>query len=333
MPLKNKEKITKNENRILISAISDRDLFGIMLDFQGNDYSLYEAQRLLGKKSTSKECEIFPGIYLKKRKNDFLRRIYYQLRHLRYYEIVVENKKDHFDVREGPRKESEYHDETLTYKQLENIRPSEILWPEDLGGGKVKGCRLYDYFEVLGLKNTTYYGFCSEKGIVEYTKAEPFFDSLCKENECYEYYTDIVNNGYKVRVYDNKEDHIEVTMINDNAVANEGKHRICCLKRFGYDREVPALVSRIKRTGEYNRVFTNVFYRGNAETMKSIVDEFYTTCDRLGIEKEDARKALRDGDNIVGLLKRSKYSFEELYEINNERLKKELKEALGSCLK
>ena len=186
---------------------------------------------------------------------------------------------------------------------------------------------------MLRLIDTSYYGFCSERGIVAHTKGEPYFDDLCKCNKCYEYYTDIVNNGYKVRVYNGKEDHIEVSIINNDLYASEGKHRICCLKRFEYDGKVPALVSRIRRTGTHEPLYIPSFERYTEERMNLVKEEFYTTCDRLGIGKEEAREALKNGDNVVGLLKRSKYSFEELYRNSKEELNKQLTEAFGTTYK
>ena len=130
-------KIIKSKDKILLNDVSDFDLFKIMLDFQDNDYPLYEAQCML-ENAHHNECEIFPGIYFKRNKNNIFRRIYCKLKGLRNFEIVIENHKDHFDVREGHRKPDEFHEEVVSYMQLENIRPTDVEWPVNLGGRKMQ---------------------------------------------------------------------------------------------------------------------------------------------------------------------------------------------------
>ena len=308
------EKVIRDGDEIGLININGKDEYDLSIIFQGEKYMLKSAIELL-EESNEEEVEIFPGIYIRKEKGNLIQSLCNKISKANTYIIRNENHKDSIEICKLKMEEDAPKYNVIS-KGEEYVNPQDVKWPINLGGGKCGGCMIYDYFTRLGLENGDNYEFFDMRSQVSSTAGIQYFDDLCKRHKCYEYYQSIANEGYNVRKdWSGKEDHITIDCTNGIMSVGEGKHRICALKRFGYDKEIPMIVTRCTRTmGEkyMSPLFTTPY--ASKDKMKRIIAEFDDKCQKLGISRESARESLKLGESPAEFLGRSKYTYAELYD-------------------
>ena len=192
------------------------------------------------------------------------------------------------------------------------------MQPGNLGGGKCGGCKVLMYFQALGLCDDPFslYEFFSDKQLLEATSHEHFFlSNLCKNpnSGCYQTYSRIVQEGYLTHL--DRQDEIHVTYENGQYKADEGKHRICAMKRFGYNSAVPMVVHRIGGPICANTEDAPWLLQFKRYT-PDIVEHVYQRYERLGISKTAVRELLKDpAATVLDYLSKSPYSYTELLDV------------------
>lgn len=303
--------ITNNGNEIKLCIPEDAVPF-LYFRFQTKKFKLRDITDSL---INSYDNEIFPGIYLRKIEHkDTLKRLTNKMFQRKLYLVTNENKRDFFQVcSELEEAEAEYHNGEIISTIMEKINPQSVEQPGNLGGGQCGGCPVYSYFNCLGILGehdiNGYYFFRDEEAI-EATKKENYFIEMCKNSTCFNTYKKILNEGYSQILEERYQ--IKVSYRNGKYYADEGKHRVCVMRRFGYTEEIPMLVTRISESWGESRVLYKRAFSDN----KYVVQSCYGTYERLGISSEDVRELLKNPDaTIVDYLKRSKYSYEEMMSV------------------
>lgn len=273
----------------------------------------FEIREAISKLDNSGLCEVefLPGIYIGyKYLNTTMRKIIDMITGSRHYVIKVLNSKDNFTIESTlERRTDESKDAVESCSGIENLDPRIFKQPSLLGGGKCGGCIILSYFSRLGLEGKTSidgYYFWDLAELVEATKKEPFFLELCKTSKCYETYQSIVKDGYAARL--EERDQIKVEVNGGIYEVGEGKHRVCAMKRFGYDHKVPMRVTRSAGTTKYDHVT-------ESHDMERVLKDCYDRYRVLGIPDEVVRRCLRDPSaTVMDYLNASCYSYEEMYE-------------------
>ena len=88
------------------------------------------------------------------------------------------------------------------------------------------------------LENSHAYHIIRDSDIVEQTKNVPYFIEICRNSRCYSTYQKIVKEGYRDDLLER--DMIHIGVRDGEYIAEEGKHRICAMKRHGYNEKVYA---------------------------------------------------------------------------------------------
>ena len=273
----------------------------------------FEIREAISKLENSDLCEVefLPGIYIGyKYLNTTMRKIIDMITGRRHYVIKVLNGKDYFSIESKlERMSDESQDAAETSSDIENMDPRIFKQPSLLGGGKCGGCPILNYFSRIGLEEDTIIGgyyFWNVAELVEATKKELFFLELCKTSKCYETYQSIVKDGYDARL--EERDQIKVEVNCGIYEVSEGKHRVCAMKRFGYDHKVPMRVTRSTETAKYD-------YVTESHDMEKVLKDCYDRYRVLGIPDEVVRRCLRDPSaTVMDYLNASCYSYEEMYE-------------------
>lgn len=292
-------------------------LFFLYFCFQGRKYRLKDAVEQLG---NAQETEIFPGIYFVKGKMNFFEELKDCVTKEKRYVIRNENKKDSFEICSELEKTKEfpYRKGKVIGCGIEYLNPQMVVQPVNLGGGRCGGCSLHSYFSLIGLMDGSYdgYYFFEEREIYEATSKEPFFLNCCMQSRCYETYKRIVDEGYSEDI--DSSDQIMVTCEYGMYFADEGKHRICAMKRFGYVGNIPMRVTRMEemeQDSNSNLLFETDYYAD----MKRIVESCYSRYEKLGISSESVKKLLNNPNaTVLDYLKASKYSYGEIYKVCSE---------------
>lgn len=309
--------IAKHNDQIILTVPHGFDSHIFFL-FQGKRYSFQEALDRLA--SHNPKAEIFPGIYFENKSPlNIIEIIKKNIFKTDFYYIINENKKDKFNICSDLEEDSNI---TIiptpeTYTKLEYITPQLVEQPINLGGGKCGGCNVYSFFSAIGLfsfSDSIYdeYCFFSDKHVLEVTKNSNFFLNLCKHNKCMDTYNKIISEGFSATLASS--DQINITYKNGKYFAEEGKHRICAMKRFGYDKDVPAVITRYLDNDSDNPPFIfPLLYRGD---MNSVMESCYKTYAKIGISEADVKRLLNTPQaTVLDYLNASKYSLNELYEM------------------
>lgn len=273
----------------------------------------FEIREAISKLDNSGLCEVefLPGIYIGyKYINTTIRTTIDMITRSRHYIIKVLNSKDCFTIESKlERRTDEFKDAVESCSGIENLDPRIFKQPSLLGGGKCGGCPMLSYFSRLGLEGKTSidgYYFWDLAELVEATKKEPFFLELCKTSKCYETYQSIVEDGYDAHL--EERDQIKAEVKGGIYEVGEGKHRVCAMKRFGYDHRVPMRVTRSAGIAKYDHVT-------ESHDMERVLKDCYDRYRVLGIPDEVVRRCLSDPSaTVMDYLNASCYSYEEMYE-------------------
>lgn len=298
-----------------LSVTDDMSSF-LFFQFQDKKFRFTDAVKLLGE---GIEVEVLPGIYFgKAEKSSILKRLLYTLIRRKFFIIRNENKKDYFQICSELEEETKpaFHGGKIISTQLEFVNPQNVEQPENLGGGKCGGCKVYSYFsgiDLLGERDIDGYYFFSDKEVLEATKQEPFFLERCKHNGCFETYNRILEEGYSEKL--EQRDQIKVTYKNARYSVGEGKHRVCTMKRFGYSQEIPMEVTRVEETRETSDV-SSLFHKDYFSDIKHVLESCYNQYERIGIAADDVKRLLKDPhSNVLDYLKSSRYSsYQEIFD-------------------
>lgn len=248
--------------------------------FQERGYTGYSICKYLDKHQNILPVEIFPGIFISLKEEHGIRKedrtICFNVKNMRDRFLII-------DVNNS--QEGSMHKE-IKMKE-EEIYPSKISYPNNLGGGKCRGCEVINFFSKLLSSGT--YKIIKEADIVEQTKLEPYFINLCKKSLCYQNYCNIVNNGYKTELPVNEM--IKIDKENDKYIPKEGKHRICAMKRYNYSKKIPARITYGGTTVSY----VKVCYEPSDDDLL----EYYKCYNYYGLDRKEVLKYLSDSSQVL----------------------------------
>ena len=289
----------------------------LFFSFQKTKFKFDDAIKKI-EDTTESEVEILPGIFFAYAiDNAVLRNVFHFVFQQISYVIRNENRKDSFDIQSELERQTinASHSKNLISSSIEYLSPQLIEQPGNLGGGKCGGCNVRDYFMRIGLmEKMDYKGyfFFEERDLLIATREEIFFlDELCQENGCFTTYKKIIENGYIM----DDQDQIKVEYYRGKYSAEEGKHRICVMKRFGYDQEIPMLVTRLESTELIDNSDREDCFNNYFGDMNYVLENCYTQYEKIGISSGDVRKLLKDPDaTVLDYLRASRYSYREIYD-------------------
>ena len=154
-----------------------------------------------------------------------------------------------------------------------------------LGGGKCGGCPLYTLYQHQCTLNYSNIFIISLEQLLNQTTALPFFIDKCKRHKCYENYLSIQEHGFDMS---RSNETLTGRLCDGKILVDEGKHRICAMKRFGYNKEVTVALSK--------KIYPNwELCRTCYDKLKNDLEKYYDKLKNLNISKEDARAGLMDG--------------------------------------
>lgn len=202
---------------------------------------------------------------------------------------------------------SEY-DEIVEYKEVET---SKIMYPFSPGGNGER-CRIKGIFQGLDLLNGFYdneYIFFNEH---EMFLASSNHDSLMKEckkfEKCMDVYGRFENNTYIQPKTENRGDNIRLIEHNGIYKISNGNHRVCCAKRF----KIPTVYAEVhkyieKNEKETNRSSPNFLHNNHLHKKRysneEILDSFYNTLHKLGMNSNESKEILIQGLRCEKLVK------------------------------
>lgn len=252
--------------------------------FQNKKYSGDKINSYIEKHRDKSPLEIFPGITVSlKEENKFKKIISRFLYGKDNTKLIfdVQNARDWFNVIDS-KTPNDYSSSQKFETTTEYIHPNDVLYPNYLSEGKCHGCPVTDYFSRLSSPET--YDIISDSDIVEQTKAEPYFINLCKSSRCHKTYQNILTEGYKI----NKNDMIKLDKYNDSYIPQEGKHRICALKRFDYPKKIPA---EITHSTDYK---ADTLQEEHFVSFEQRLKKYYECFKYYGLSKEEVLAYLSD---------------------------------------
>ena len=277
--------------------------------FQNKKFRFLDISALLDEKV---ESEILPGIYLRSIEGKTIfKQLINRLFRKKLFLLRNENRRDSFQIcSELEELKPEYYGGDIVSTLMEYVNPQNVEQPGNLGGGQCGGCAVYSYFKRLGLLGENdingYYFFRAEEAL-EATRDEEFFLERCRHNACFKTYEKILKEGYSENL--EARDQIKVTYRNGKYYADEGKHRVCTMRRFGYSKEVPMCVTRCNDSSDDQRVLDKMYYSDS----KPVLESCYNRYKRIGISSDDVRDLLKKPQaTILDYLNKSKYSYEEI---------------------
>lgn len=160
-----------------------------------------------------------------------------------------------------------------------------ISYPDNLGGGKCGGCSVIPYFR--GLECSRTYRIIRDSDIVEQTKNVQYFVELCRNSKCYSTYQKIVKEGYRDDLPER--DMIHIAVRDGEYIAEEGKHRICAMKRHEYNEKVYARVT-YSENFSIKDYYLLVDYSPSERDLK----EYYKCFEEYGIDRNEVLEYLSD---------------------------------------
>lgn len=283
----------------------------IYFRFQGKKFKLYDIEKSL---KSEEDTEIFPGIYMRStNRGNVLVRLMNIILQRKHFVIKNENRRDSFQICSEIEKTmlmSDYHSDEVIGTMMENVNPQNVEKPGHLGGGKCGGCAVHSYFnylDILGEYDIDGYCFWGDEEAVEATKKEEFFLEMCRRSKCFYTYEKILKEGYDENI--EMFDPIKVSYIDGKYHVGEGKHRVCAMRRFGYNKDIPMLVTRVGKSEGEPRELDRKYFSDN----KHILESCYSLYERIGISSTDVKELLKNPyATVLDYLKRSKYTFEEI---------------------
>lgn len=236
--------------------------------------------------------ELFPGIFATIRCRKIIERASRKWKEKECITFDIRNIRDRFEIISN-NNESEFQQVSREeiYEVEENVDPRNVEYPDALLGGKNCRCPISDYFRDLHICGE--YKVINESELVEKTRAIPAFAKMCLKSNCHKVLEDIKNHGYR---YD-PNDMIKIDEFGGNYYPIEGKHRICVMKRYGYNHMVPARVTHSKSCK------TNSYLKVLYPPSRQHVIDYYKRCEKYGLSEDDVRTYLSDKNaNLYSLI-------------------------------
>ena len=298
----------RQHDEIIELSVPDGFESNLIIRFQGHPFRFLEATENLENWSDI-EVEFLPGIYLSRKHITITDGIMDKLIKKNHYVIRNQNYRDAFaieSVLEYPKLVATTYDSSDSDPSIEYVNPAAVEQPYNLGGGKCGGCPVVSSFDARdinrGRNSFDEYNFWSEKELVAATCNEEFYLQLCRGSKCFQTYKSIIEDGYIEEL--KSCDQIQISTSNGSYIAGEGKHRICAMRRFGFDHDIPMLVSRAKEEVRLCEESAPTNYW----SMKNVKESFYSICkNNMGVDRDTARKLLRNSEaTIVDYLRASK---------------------------
>ena len=267
---------------------------GKILVFQDKKYNGYDIPEYISKYEDKLPLEIFPGIMISLQKDKGLKKFVNILRNVESERVQFDiiNKRDRFEIIDDIN--YSISQEKIQKTSMEEINPKEISYPNNLGGGKCKGCPVIVFFS--GLEQSGPFKIITQSEIVEQTKNMPYFINECKKSGCYYTYRKIVEQGYKEL---EKRDMIHIEERDGIYIPQEGKHRICAMKRFDYDHNVKMVITHIKNSNKGD-IYINK--RLNSLPTVEEIDRYYKCFKNYGIDRDKVLEYLSDESKELCLL-------------------------------
>lgn len=328
--------VIKKEQENYVIRCTYEESSDIIVKFQNKKLFLSNIiDEYIDEMKSKQRIEILPGVYIKiaAKLNFYLSLIRHESSHffselIRYtilkiipVKIFVEvyNKKDKINICSNEKKEmqKDYYYEHDYKNYYDRISPKLLPYPDTLGGGGGR-CVIWSIFQDIGLLEVgceSAYEFYSLSQLLDMTSTNSKLLDKCKESRnCGYIIRKMLNDEYKgTWENNNKNDDITVQLEEGKYSLCEGKHRVCMAKRFGINN-IPVEVTEVfkKKKMYYN---SNIFGCNadiNRYTCHEIMEDFYSTLNRIGINKEDSHKLLigdfidivefieeKSGDNII----------------------------------
>jgi len=137
------------------------------------------------------------------------------------------------------------------------------------------------------LENSHAYHIIRDSDIVEQTKNVPYFIEICRNSRCYSTYQKIVKEGYRDDLLER--DMIHIGVRDGEYIAEEGKHRICAMKRHGYNEKVYARVTYSENFSTKD-FYLLIDYSPSEHALK----EYYKCFEEYGISRDEVVEYLSD---------------------------------------
>lgn len=269
----------------MILEIGMDELIKKVIVFQDKGYKGHYIRMYISKNMDRLPIEIFPGVFISLQEDKGIKKLFRVLEGQEYIHVNFEviNKRDRFEILSIEDKKTAKMGKCRTV--TEEIDLDIISYPDNLGGGKCGGCSVVPYFR--GLENSYAYHIISDSDIVEQTKNIPYFIELCRNSRCHSTYQKVVKEGYRDDLPER--DMIHIGVRDGVYIAEEGKHRICAMKRHGYNKKVYARVT-------YSEDFsTKDFYLlVNYSPSEHALKEYYKCFEMYGIGRDEVLQYLSD---------------------------------------
>lgn len=265
--------------------IGMNELTNKVIVFQDKGYKGHNIWTYISKNIDRLPIEIFPGIVISIHKDKGIKNFLRVLKGEEAIRVVFEiiNKRDRFEILTIGDRATGTMGKSRTVN--EEIDLDIISYPDNLGGGKCGGCSVIPYFR--GLERSCAYRIIRDSDIVEQTKNVQYFIDLCRNSKCYSTYQKIVKNGYRNDLPER--DMIHIVVRDGEYIAEEGKHRICAMKRHEYNEKVYARVT-------YSENFSIKDYYLLVDYSPSECDlkEYYKCFEEYGIDRNEVLEYLSD---------------------------------------
>lgn len=271
----------------MVIEIGLDELMGKDVIFQNRGYEGWAIWKYIVEHEDTLPAEIFPAIFISVRKESGIKKIF-RLAKGDCQTVIfnVMNVRDRFEIVDHQSEQSsrdDYFGKTNT--RIEHISPDILQYPNGLGGGYCGGCPVVSYFREVVWSGE--YNILSDADVVEQTKFIPYFIDLCKSSRCYDTYRSIVNDGYRLDLQENQM--IIIDVLDGKYVPQEGKHRVCALKRYDYNGKIPARITYTSRSINQKSYFAVKYVPTDLS-----MDEYYKCYESYGLNRNDVLDYLTD---------------------------------------
>ena len=269
----------------MFKTIEKKELIKKIVVFQDKGYKGNLIFQYIFDPKKKLPVEIFPGIKAEILEDKWFRKFVRILlrKETTYVKFEILNKRDRFDFFEI--EEENYSNITECRIEYKWIELDDIVYPDNLGGGKCGGCPVARQFSKV--LNSSGYTIITYPEIAEQTKDEPSSIEKCKQSNCYKNFQKIIEEEYREDLP--RADMIRLEMRGNQYVPVEGKHRVCAMKRYGYSQKVYAEVS----CSQGNNI-SDDFMMVNYSPSEKSLEEYYNSFELCNINREEVICYLSD---------------------------------------
>lgn len=269
------------------------ELIETTIIFQSKGYEGWKIWEFITDHKTSIPAEIFPGIFVSVEKESGIKKVFRFLANQSQEIIIFDvlNVRDRFLIVDS--KSEQHLGENISEScmiKTESVLPNILQYPNNLGGGSCGGCPVVSYFR--NIISTGQYEIITDADVVEQTKSIPYFINLCKSSKCYGTYQSILNDGYRKDLQENQM--IQIDVKEGKYFPQEGKHRVCAMKRYDYSEKIPARVTYSSRRVDQQSYFPVLY----APTDRSL-SEYYKCYEFYGLSRSEALDYLSNPDKSL----------------------------------